>query len=376
MKKHVLIYKEKDRYCSFPHVSILPNGNLAVVYRKASKFSSDAAKSGIATHHDPDSSIEIIESTDMGNTWDIESNRTIYKTQYGVNDPALTILNDNSVIVRFVALDIRKTSEVTFQPKKIFSHRVEHGLVTSVVGNMIIKSVDSGVTWQEIGVEETLEIGPSCSRDPIVEMPDGSWLMPVYTGAPQRSDIAWVIRSMDQGRHWCEPRRIMSDESGRFSQLQGVNYNETSLLHLGNGEMIAMVRGDGEFHTTGDEFMPVGGVGSLFMARSYDSGMSWSEPELTGIWGQPGSLILLSNGDILCTYGYRKSPYGVRACVSKNHGKTWDMDNEIIVRDDNPIWDCGYPFTIELPKNKLFTVYYMTDMEGTRYVAGTHWNLK
>lgn len=373
--KNVVIYKEEDRYCSFPHVVVMPNNKLAVAFRKASKFSADAAKNGVATHHDPDSSIELIVSPDMGETWSSDDVKTIYKTNYGVNDPSLTVLHDGSVIVRFVALDIRKTSEVNRPVGKVFSHRTEHGLITSVVGNMVLRTYDNGETWDQIGVENIEEIGPSCSRDPILEMPDHSWLMPVYTGAPQRADISWVLRSFDQGKNWCEPIRIMSDENGCFSQLQGINYNETSLLHLGSGEILAMVRADGTFHTTGDEFMPVGGVGSLCVARSFDSGMSWTPPKHTGLWGQPGSIIQLSNGDILSTYGYRKSPYGVRCCISKDKGETWDVENEIIIRNDNPIWDCGYPFTIELENRKLFTVYYMTDDDGIRYVAGTHWEL-
>ena len=93
---HSIIWKENDRYCSFPHIAYLPNGKLAVVFRKASKFSSDSAKSGIATHHDPDSSIEWITSDDNGLTWDIKSQKTIYKSKYGVNDPALTILKDGT----------------------------------------------------------------------------------------------------------------------------------------------------------------------------------------------------------------------------------------------------------------------------------------
>jgi len=372
---HVTIYKEQDRYCSFPHIVRMPNGRLAVTFRKASKFSADAAKAGVATHHDPNSSIHIIFSDDEGETWPLEGVRTVYDTQYGVNDPAMTVLADGTVINRFVALDIRPTGEVTTPPKKIFSHRTEHGLVTSVVGNMVVQSKDNGLTWEEIGVEDIPEIGPSCSRDPIVEMPDGSWLMPVYTGAPQRSDISWVIRSFDRGRNWCEPIRIMSDERGRFSELQGVNYNETSLLHLGRGEMIAMVRADVSYHTSGDSFMPVGMVGELCMARSHNGGLCWSGPQETGIWGQPGSLMRMQNGDILCTYGYRREPYGVRCCLSRDGGHTWLMDEEIVVRDDCPTWDCGYPFTIELSPGKMFTVYYFTDEEGTRFLSGTHWTI-
>ena len=95
----------------------------------------------------------------------------------------------------------------------------------------------------------------------------------------------------------------------------------------------------------------------------------------TGMWGQPGSIIRLSNGNILCTYGYRKKPFGVRCCISRDHGETWDVDNEIVVRDDCPTWDCGYPFSIELPDGHVFTVYYFVDDKRTRYVAGTHWEL-
>lgn len=371
---HSIIWKENDRYCSFPHIAYLSNGKLAVVFRKASKFSSDSAKSGIATHHDPDSSVEWITSDDNGLTWDIESKKTIYKSKYGVNDPALTILKDGTILVRFVALDINKSINPQSNPKKIFSHRTEHGLLTTVVGNLVISSTDQGKTWQELSVTDCEEIGPSCSRDPIVEMPDESWLMPVYTGAPQRSDISWLIRSFDKGNSWCSPIRIMSDENGKFSQYQGINYNETSLLHLGNGEILAMVRADADFHTE-NEFMPVGGVGDLCTSRSFDSGMSWTFPKRTGIWGQPGSIIQLSNGNILCTYGFRKSPFGVRCCLSYDKGKTWDVDNEIIIRDDCPTWDCGYPFTIELKNGELYTVYYFVDDNGTRHICGTKWKI-
>src|SRR5205823_4194934 len=131
------------------------------------------------------------------------------------------------------------TSEVRELKQRLFSHRVEHGLATTVVGNVVLRSSDQGKTWAEVGVADAPELAHSCSRDPIVEMPDGSHLMPVYTGAPQRSDLAWVIRSFDGGKTWYEPTVIAIDPAGTYSQLQGLNYNETSLLHLGNGELVA-----------------------------------------------------------------------------------------------------------------------------------------
>jgi hypothetical protein len=164
----------------------------------------------------------------------------------------------------------------------------------------------------------------------------------------------------------------MSDERGRFSQLQGINYNEASVVHLGAGEMLAMVRADGAFHTEG-ELMPVGGVGELMTARSFDGGLSWTPPTRTGLWGQPGSLLTLRDGRLLCTYGYRRKPFGVRSCFSTDRGLTWQTDQEVIVRDDSPTWDCGYPNSIELNSGQVFTAYYLVDADGNRHIAATTW---
>ena len=53
-----------------------------------------------------------------------------------------------------------------------------------------------------------------------------------------------------------------------------------------------------------------------------------------------------------------------------------DFPFEIIIRDDCPTWDCGYPFTIELKNGDLFTVYYFVDENQTRHICGTKWQLK
>ena len=47
-----------------------------------------------------------------------------------------------------------------------------------------------------------------------------------------------------------------------------------------------------------------------------------------------------------------------------------------MVRDNNPTWDCGYAFSIQLRDGGIFTVYYFVDEAGTRFVAGTHWNFE
>ena len=69
--------------------------------------------------------------------------------------------------------------------------------------------------------------------------------------------------------------------------------------------------------------------------RSLEDGASWQYAEGgaedTGV-GNPPSMILLNDGRICLTYGFRASPYGIRARISSDHGRTWG--EEIILRDD------------------------------------------
>ena len=72
---------------------------------------------------------------------------------------------------------------------------------------------------------------------------------------------------------------------------------------------------------------------------------------------------MLKDGRLLATYGYRYQPMGVRACVSRDGGKTWDIDREIVLRNDGVNGDLGYPVSIELDNGEVLAVYYMSDKE-------------
>ena len=69
-------------------------------------------------------------------------------------------------------------------------------------------------------------------------------------------------------------------------------------------------------------------------------------------------------------------PFGQRACLSYDGGRTWDIDNEIILRDDAPNGDLGYPSTVELAPGELLSIYYQIDQIGekTCFIA-TRWSL-
>ncbi|MFW6457766.1 MAG: exo-alpha-sialidase, partial [Planctomycetota bacterium] len=114
----------------------------------------------------------------------------------------------------------------------------------------------------------------------------------------------------------------------------------------------------------------------LWQFKSDDGGHTWSTPEPTEILGKPPHLTRLADGRILLTYGYRHEPYGQRACLSEDGGDTWDYDNEIILRDDAPTGDLGYPASVQLDDGTIMTVYYQQERKDQKTVLMTsHWCL-
>lgn len=110
--------------------------------------------------------------------------------------------------------------------------------------------------------------------------------------------------------------------------------------------------------------------------RSLDNGKTWSfaaKPAPDTGRGNPPSLTKLKDGRLALAYGYRAVPYGLRARISKDNGKTWS--DEIVLRADAGNWDIGYPRTALRPDGKLVTVYYYNDDQDTeRYISATIWD--
>jgi hypothetical protein len=115
------------------------------------------------------------------------------------------------------------------------------------------------------------------------------------------------------------------------------------------------------------------GEGYLYQATSYDWGLTWYPYVRTPMWGHPPHLLRLQSGAVLCTYGHRRPLYGVRACLSYDEGETWDIEHEVVLRDDGLHGDLGYPCSVQLPDGTILTVYYFHDQDTVRHIAGTFW---
>ena len=97
-------------------------------------------------------------------------------------------------------------------------------------------------------------------------------------------------------------------------------------------------------------------------AWSDDGGLSWAEPEPTGIDGYPAPPALLPDGRLLCTYGFRRPPYAIRGVLSNDEGEL-DRARPIDIRAGLPNRDLGYPCTVSAGGG-LISVYYARDATG------------
>jgi hypothetical protein len=131
---------------------------------------------------------------------------------------------------------------------------------------------------------------------------------------------------------------------------------------------------DGSLVTATRRQVPVGNGIDIY--RSADAGLTWTFVTTavsdTGR-GNPPSLVKLRDGRLAVTYGYRAQPYGIRARISRDGGKTWDAER--ILRADAADWDLGYPRSVQRPDGKIVTVYYYNDPSAVeRYIAATIWD--
>ena len=156
--------------------------------------------------------------------------------------------------------------------------------------------------WTPLTGDTGIEVSTPGLGGPIVEMEDGTLLQSCYGNfrgdtVPIEGFVAtrgekwfkyrsYLLRSVDRGKSWGYFSTIAYDgESGQES------FCEPALVHLGGGELLAVMR-------TG-RFAPI------YQARSLDAGKTWQRPKSLHILGLSPAMVILGNGALVCTFGWR-----------------------------------------------------------------------
>lgn len=380
MMQHQVIYRQAEQYASFPHLALDQNGDLLLVFREAGSETAAAALREEHSHQDLDARIRFMRSADGGRTWSESNIIQAGDPQTGItpSDPAITVLRDGRYLVRYAQWRLMPISRRAELDGLIHRHFVRRGQAGQIYGDGFSISADQGRTWAAIDVKYKTHLSGFASREAVIQLSDDSLILPVYAGYPSGAEQAWLLRSWDGGQTWEDASLIASDPNPAAQYRQGANYNETALAVLDATTLLALLRVDRNFHTedAAQSFMSEGGSGGLEYSVSYDVGLTWEKPRSTDIFGQPAHLLRLKDGRLLATYGHRRQPYGVRVALARFASqKGWMTKAQAILRDDAAGWDVGYPASVQLPDGSIYSVYYLHEADGLRYISGTHWDL-
>ena len=72
-------------------------------------------------------------------------------------------------------------------------------------------------------------------------------------------------------------------------------------------------------------------------------------------------------------YGHRRDPFTVRAILSHDRGRTWDMDSMTTLHTFDPgNIDFGYPVATQLDDGRILVAYYGYTSPEVKALDSTH----
>ncbi|MCS6908013.1 MAG: sialidase family protein [Anaerolineales bacterium] len=368
--EHRILYRDPFAYCAHPHGVRLREDSWMVVFNRA-------PRRPFLLHppHDPHYYNVLMRSSDQGENW-TEPQVVPNYDWYGVECAGLTPLADGRLMLnqwRFRWLPVDQARCHPQAENFLFpEHWVLHLLTDPELsgacsyppdlldkitwarangGAFVHFSADEGRTWSQTVALETTPYSGGYGMRGGVQLPNGEILLPL-SDVPQYRKV-FLLRSRDGGQSWEQPVAV--------AQAEGLCFEEPTLLYLPDGQLLMLLR-ENTTHV-------------LHQTFSEDGGFSWTAPVATSIWGYPAHLLLLPDGRILCVYGYRRPPFGIRAVISPDLGKTWNVEETLVIREDLPNGDLGYPSSILCSDGTIFTVYYGQDCEGVTCIMASCYSL-
>jgi hypothetical protein len=263
---------ENGKRAFFGDMIKLHDGRLLVAYRES------------VAHINQDGRIMVVQSTDQGLTW--STPRLVIDTSIDDRDPKLMQMRDGTVLMNFFRTDW------TGYPA---------GPAT-IVGTFVARSTDGGASWSDPIKVGTAMDGPSdvvvgayyaglaASHGPILELPNGDLLVPLYGRLPEGgTGPATVVRSTDGGRTWPKENESVIGKAANF------DFQEPNLSPLKDGSILSIIRTS---------------INIAYVSWSYDLGHTWTTPVSTGVRASSHHQLVLRNGDVLFTYGDLSGTFG------------------------------------------------------------------
>ena len=332
---HINIYESSSEYCAWPSIARTLGGDLVVLFTRTEE------------HLGPDGAILLSRSADNGKTW----LRPVVVLDSPIDDreSGITTLRDGRIVGHFWSTFHTRESYESLAPNSYGRDLLDRWI--AIVGRPGYRdgmrnsgastavSSDGGRTWSKLTRGHDSVHGG-------IELATGNLLLASYRESPD----SIIVHAADSASGpWCRLATIVSPHP------ESLSFGEPHMLQLKTGRVIMMIRATTHPYNDRDPRCV------LWESYSDDNGKTWAAPFATSLWGYPPHLALLADGRVLCTYGYRRPPYGERACLSDD-GVNWSLRDEVVLRDDAPNGDLGYPASVELERGVILTVYYQPDV--------------
>jgi sialidase-1 len=346
--EHSIIYTNGYRHLHPADLIRLQNGDILVTAREATE------------HIARDGDVIMLRSRDQGKTW---GEKQVISALKDVDErEACGIqLKDGTIMVAVYYNGLyREDGEYQWE----LASKLKFREGKQLLGTFIIQSRDNGRTWSKPNYISTKGMpftdieGPA---DAPIEMPDGSILMPVM-GYNVRGDAdnqaAVMLKSVDKGNSWTYLSTMAEDPGGKLGHFQ-----EPGIVLTKSGRIVAAIRNQGLDN-------------AIWTTWSDDGGKNWTPVKQSPMIGHPADLMQLADGRLLCTYGQRSArhsdPGGVRASFSVDNGETWQVEKEVVIRQDFLNMDIGYPESMQLADGRILTVYYF-NLFGRFFLGQSIW---
>lgn len=326
-------------YFGWPTVGKLGDGTLIVV------------SSGMRMEHvDPTGRTVIHISRDEGKTW--SSPRVINDSPFDDRDAGVISLGGSKALVTWFTSDTRnymphwtEEYQAAMKPGIIWESYAD---ASQFIGSWTSVTDDNGATWSKPArCDLTTPHGPILLRngDLLYFGKEFGKNMEEFMGGV--GDVAANVSS-DAGKTW---RRLGAVPL--YPGIANTAYHEPHVVELGSGKLLGLIR---LAHAAGDTLPDETPNFSNLQTESTDGGKTWSKPTPWSFRGSPPHLMLHSSGALVCVYGHRDEPFGERVSISHDEGATWR--HSLVLRDDGPDTDLGYPSSVEVGDGSIFTLYY------------------
>jgi len=363
--KTVIVHKDAFAYISHPSIALLDNGEWVAAFNHSRR-----REPRMHPPTDPLFRTLLARSSDNGETWEAPYFAPDFDW-YGTECPGIAQLSNGTVILtqfRFAwyPLGLARKRHAAGEPIALSLPergwtedfrdedwpKSNYTWARGCHGTYAHLSADRGRCFEHTAKIDCAPYRDGYSRTGVIELSEGRVAYALTEHRPENNRLhTYIVFSEDGGRTWGPPAVVFKNPECTFG--------EPDIAEVARGEIYCVLRDSVS-------------TGHLHACRSLDRGQTWTTPEPTPIFGHPGHLLVLADGRLLCTYGRRKAPFGIRACLSEDRGCTWQIADEIIIRDDLPNADLGYPTTIEYEPGRLFCCYYGQEPDGVTCVQGTY----